>query len=149
MKKIIVLVFLLISNISNAGLYDWRYFEPAAGCVIAGGLGYLTESNSNDKMKTGAIYCAAAAAIVGVAYSHYDTKYGAEFSKRKDFLDNKIKRYEALENQNKMGGLKDPHFKTVQEVIPAVVGPNGEGTGKRVRAKLVPTDAVHDRIGGD
>lgn len=152
MKKILIILSLIISgltvtNKANAGLYDWRYFEPATGCVIAGGLGYVTESNAKNKMKTAAIYCAATAVVVGITYSHYDTKYGAEFEKQKTFLDNKIKNYEQLERQNKSGVPKDPHFHIIQEELPAIKGPNGIGIGKRIKNTLILKDAILDRVG--
>lgn len=147
MKKILLILSLLVSNISFAGLYDWRYFEPATGCVVAGGVGYITQSNPDNKMKTAAIYCVAAAAVIGVAYSHYDTKYGAEFEKQKTFLDNKLKNYDQLERQNLGGQPKDPHFHIIQQELPAIKGPNGEGIGTRIKNTLILKDAIKDRVG--
>lgn len=138
MKKILLALILSFSFTAKAGLMDSRYFEPVAGCLVGGGIGYLS-SDSQDAMKNAAIYCGIAAVVAGVVGYHYDSKYGKEFLPRENFLDNQERRYDMLEKQK---NSKSEHrfFKRQREVLPAKILPNGQGIGPRIKERLILED---------
>ena len=145
MRKIIVLIFLITTvGQAKAGLFDWEYFEPTAGCIIGGAVGYSSASEG-EEMKQAAIYCAAAGAIGLLINYHYDTKYGQEFEEQERFLNNQIKKYNLLEQQKKQQ-KESLYFRRVRQVIPPRVLPNGQGVGPRIREKLQLKDNS-ERIG--
>jgi hypothetical protein len=144
MKKILIVLSLILTiNTSKAGLYDSQYFEPVAGCLVAGGLGYAT--GGDNAMRNGAIFCAAAGLVIGSINYHYHTKYGEEFQNQIEFLDNRIIQYNLLESQSKEK-KEALYFKRTQEVIPPRILENGQGIGPRVRDKLIMIDSK-DRVG--
>lgn len=145
MKKIFLLCTILLSgvNVANAGLYDSKFFEPVAGCLIAGGIGYA--AGGDNAMRNGAIFCAATGAIIGVVNYHYHTKYGAEFRDEIEFLDNRLIQYNLMDKQSKE--KKDSlYFQRTQEVVPPRLLENGQGIGARVRDRLILIDSK-DRVG--
>ena len=144
MKNILLISLFLLSFQTKAGLFDWEYFEPTAGCVIGGALGY-SSAEKGDEMKKAAIYCAAAGAVGLLINYHYDTKYGEEFEEQEIFLENQIKKYNLLEQQKKQQ-KESLYFRRVREVIPPRVLPNGQGVGPRIKERLQLKDQG-DRIG--
>ena len=146
MKNIllIILLTLIIQPSAKAGLFDWEYFEPTAGCVIGGALGY-SAADEGEEMKQAAIYCAAAGAVGLLINYHYDTKYGEEFNEQEMFLENQIKKYNLLEQQ-KTQQKESMYFRRVREVIPPRVLPNGQGVGPRIKERLQLKDQG-ERIG--
>lgn len=117
---------------------DSRYFEPVAGCVAGGAVGYATSSSEN-AMKNAAIFCVIVGGVATFINYHYDTKYGKEFHAREAHLDNTLRRYEMLEKQN-IEKKEDHLFRRQQEILPPRVLPNGQGIGPRIKEKLILND---------
>lgn len=142
MKYILLALIIPLININNAkaGLYDWEYLEPATGCLIAGGVSYLS-SDDESAMKNGAIACGVAGLIVWGIGQHYNGKYGDQFLEEQDYLKSKLNKYNMLESQSdKKKESSSVHFRRVQQILPPSIDKKGQGVGPRVREKLILID---------
>jgi len=139
-KYLLSLFTFLFALNSNAGFYEWEYFEPTAGCLIAGGVAY-SSAKKGEEMKSGAVACAVAGIIIWGINEHYDKKYGDQFLGEEDYLEAKINKYNMLEHQsdNKKNN-SSIHFKRVQQVLPPSIDKKGQGVGPRVKEKLILID---------
>lgn len=145
--KYIVLFLILINSYSqkaNAGLFDWEYFEPAAGCVAAGALGYVSASEGNE-MKNAAIYCAVVGGVLFVINSHYENKYGDEFIPQETYKMERLQSFDLLERQNK-SQANDLYFKRHQRLVPPKIDSKGQGHGPRIHETL-KLDSKEDMVG--
>lgn len=142
MKYILIALTILftIPKQAKAGLYDWEYFEPVAGCLVVGGAMYAS-SDEEDRMKNGAIGCAVTGIILWGIGEHYDSKYGDQFLEEEDYLEAKLKKYNMLENQSdNKKNASSIHFRRVQQVLPPSIDKKGQGIGPRVKEKLILID---------
>lgn len=141
MKYILLSLFLSISfsKTANAGLYDYEYFEPIAGCLVVGGAMYAS-AEQDEAMKNGAIGCLAAGIVLWGINEHYDSKYGDQFLGEEDHLEAKITKYNMMENQSNTKKSSSLHFRRVQRVIPPSIDKKGQGIGPRVKEKLILID---------
>lgn len=129
---------------ANAGIFEWEYFEPTAGCAIGAAVGYST-GTEGEEMKNAAIYCAVAGTVGFLIKGHYESKYGAEFENQELFLKDQIKKYNLLEQQ-KNEKKESLYFRKVRQVIPPRLLPNGQGIGPRIKERLQLKD-FNDRVG--
>lgn len=139
--KYILLTILLFTSVQNtyAGFYDSEYFEPIAGCVVAGAAMY-SSAEEGDEMKQGAIGCAVAGVILWGITRHYDGKYGDQFIEEEDYLRAKLNKYEMLDKQSNKKNSSSVHFRRVQKVLPPTIDKKGQGIGPRVKEKLILID---------
>lgn len=142
LKIMTIIICSILSTNSFAGLFDWEYFEPAAGCAVGAGVGMI-KGDTKDAL----IFCAVGAGVGLLINSHYQSKYGKEFQGKIEYLDQKLEKYNLLEDQQKYGvkNSSDNFFREV-EVIPAEKDAKGQGVGVRVKETIRLVDPT-DRLG--
>lgn len=146
MKKLLVILFILSSTTAQAaGLFDWRYFEPAAGCLVAGGVSYAG-SDADSRMKNAAISCAIGAGIGFLINSHYQSKYGQEFEARKEHYQERLQRFKMLEKQAFQKEDPGAPYSIRRRVIPATRTGNGDLILPSVQETIIIKDS-NDRVG--
>ena len=156
MKEKVLLILFLLGHNANGGLFDLKYFEPAAGCAIGFAAGYISgdsdedesddEDGSSDKMKNGAIYCAIGGGIGLIVGAHYRNKYGKEFLARKEHYQERLDRFKLLNEQK--GEKIDPNANYIikRRIVPAQKTRNGELILPTVQESIQLKDSS-DRVG--